>query len=34
MKVQGEEMCLEHLYTSYEEGVGMVRLRTNLEVGS
>ena len=32
MKVQG--MCLEHLYTNYEEGVGMVRLRTNLKVGS
>lgn len=30
MKVQG--MCLEH--TNYEEGVGMVRLRTNLKVGS
>lgn len=34
LRVQGQQMCLEHLYTGYEEGMGMFVLRINLEVGS
>lgn len=27
LRVQGQQMCLEHLYTGYEEGMGMFVLR-------